>query len=238
MPSRIRGRFSQGDYIENERGFNTDGVNFFPAAAVYGSEAPGAFMLAAFNSPKNDSHGHSGLREKNRKTAPAPGMAGRDASRRRFDRFGRMDPSWDTAWDADGRIDANGYTLEMAIPFKSLRFPDQEEKLWGLTRARNIPRSGEVDMWPSYSRDIPGLLSQSTPIVIRGHVEKGKNLEIMPVLTALKKQGQAADVQPGLNLKYGLNSDLTVDAAINPDFSQVEADVPQIDINLRYALRY
>ncbi|MGD0783698.1 MAG: DUF5916 domain-containing protein [Candidatus Aminicenantales bacterium] len=126
----------------------------------------------------------------------------------------------------------------MAIPFKSLRFPDQEEKLWGLTRARNIPRSGEVDMWPSYSRDIPGLLSQSTPIVIRGHVEKGKNLEIMPVLTALKKQGQAADVQPGLNLKYGLNSDLTVDAAINPDFSQVEADVPQIDINLRYALRY
>ena len=149
-----------------------------------------------------------------------------------------MDPSWDTAWEAEGRIDAGGYTLEMAIPFKSLRFPDREEKLWGLTLARNIPRTGEVDMWPAYSRDIPGLLAQSSPIMVRGDVEKGKNLEIMPVLTALKKQGQKADVQPGVNLKYGLNSDLTLDAAINPDFSQVEADVPQIDINLRYALRY
>ena len=149
-----------------------------------------------------------------------------------------MDPSWDTAWEADGRIDAHGYTVEMAIPFKSLRFPDRDEKFWGLTLARNIPGTGEVDMWPAYSRDIPGLLAQSVPIMIKGQVEKGKNLEIMPVLTALKKQGQKADIQPGLNLKYGLNSDLTLDAAINPDFSQVEADVPQIDINLRYALRY
>jgi hypothetical protein len=149
-----------------------------------------------------------------------------------------MDSSWDTVWEADGRIDEGGYTVEIAIPFKSLRFPDKELKLWGLSLGRNIPRTGEVDLWPSFSRDIPGLLAQSGTILVRGTVEKGKNLEIMPVLTGLKKQGKAADIQPGVNLKYGLNSDLTIDAAINPDFSQVEADVPQIDINLRYALRY
>jgi hypothetical protein len=149
-----------------------------------------------------------------------------------------MDPSWDTVWEAEGKVDSQGYTVEMAIPFKSLRFPDREEKLWGLTMARNMPRTGEVDLWPTFSRDIPGMLSQSSSILIKGAVEKGNNLEIMPIVTALKKQGQKADIQPGINLKYGLNSDLTLDAAINPDFSQVEADVPQIDINLRYALRY
>jgi hypothetical protein len=149
-----------------------------------------------------------------------------------------MDPSWDTAWEAEGRVDGEGYTVEMAIPFKSLRFPDREEKTWGLTLARNMPGKGEIGLWPAFSRDIPGLLAQSAPILIRGAVEKGKNFELMPVLTGLQKQGGKVDLQPGLNLKYGLNSDLTIDAAINPDFSQVEADVPQIDINLRYALRY
>jgi hypothetical protein len=149
-----------------------------------------------------------------------------------------MDSSWDTVWEAEAKTDAGGYTVEMAIPFKSLRFPDQEQKIWGLTLGRNVPRTGEVDLWPSFSRDIPGLLSQSGQILIRGRVEKGNNLEIMPVVTALKLEGEKLDVQPGANIKYGLNSNLTLDAAINPDFSQVEADAPQIDVNLRYALRY
>ncbi|MCX6558894.1 MAG: DUF5916 domain-containing protein [Candidatus Aminicenantes bacterium] len=149
-----------------------------------------------------------------------------------------MDDSWDTDWNSEGRIDDQGYTVELAIPFKSLRFPDQDEKVWGLTLARNIPRIGEIGMWPSFSRDIPGLIAQSNPIVIRGSVERGNNLELMPVATALKREGSGIDFQPGLNLKYGLKSDLTLDATINPDFSHIEADAPQIDINLRYALRY
>jgi len=149
-----------------------------------------------------------------------------------------MDDSWDTVWEADGRVDDRGYTIEMAIPFKSLRFPDKAEKTWGLTLARNNPRTGGIDLWPSYSRDIPGLIAQCGQIVIKGDVEKGNNLEIMPVATALKKQGQGIDFQPGVNLKYGLKSDLTLDATINPDFSHIEADAPQIDVNLRYALRY
>ncbi len=149
-----------------------------------------------------------------------------------------MDDSWDAAWDSDGKIDDLGYTIELAIPFKSLRFPDQDEKIWGLTLARNLPRQGGIDMWPSFSRDIPGLIAQSNPIVLRGPVERGNNLELMPIATALKQQGRGIDFQPGINLKYGLKSDLTLDATINPDFSHIEADAPQVDINLRYALRY
>ena len=60
----------------------------------------------------------------------------------------------------------------------------------------------------------------------------------MPVLTALKREGDKLDLEPGVNLKYGINSDMTLDLTANPDFSHIEADAPQIDVNLRYALRY
>jgi len=149
-----------------------------------------------------------------------------------------MDLSWDAVWTSEARVDAKGYTVEMAIPFKSLRFQDREEKVWGLTIGRNLPRNGEIIIWPEYSRSVPGLLSQSAQILVRGDVEKGGNLEVMPVATSLKREGKAFDIQPGANIKYGVNSAFTLDFALNPDFSQIEADAPQIDVNLRYALRY
>jgi hypothetical protein len=149
-----------------------------------------------------------------------------------------MDDSWDTAWESDGKVDKGGYSVEMAIPFKSLRFPDAATKTWGLVLGRSIPRSGEIVLWPSFSRQIPGLLTQGGEIVIRGEVERGKNLEVMPVVTSLKREGESIDFEPGVNLKYGLKSDLTLDATLNPDFSHIEADAPQIDVNLRFALRY
>jgi len=149
-----------------------------------------------------------------------------------------MDDSWDTVFASDGTVDAEGYTVEMAIPFKSIRFPDQETKSWNIVLARNLPRKGEIILWPSYSRDIPGLLSQGRIWRIQGRVEKGKNLEVMPILTSLQRQGESLNVQPGVNLKYGVSSNMTLDFTANPDFSHIEADAPQIDVNLRYALRY
>jgi hypothetical protein len=149
-----------------------------------------------------------------------------------------IDDSWDTVFASDGRIDDLGYTVEAAIPFKSFRFPDTEDKLWNIVLGRNLPRTGEIIIWPTFSREIPGLLSQGGQFLVRGKVEKGKNLEIMPVLTALKREGEKLDLEPGVNLKYGINSDMTLDLTANPDFSHIEADAPQIDVNLRYALRY
>jgi hypothetical protein len=150
----------------------------------------------------------------------------------------RMDDSWDTVFYSNGKIDEEGYTVEAAFPFKSFRFPDEEKKTWGLTLGRNIPRKGEVILWPEFSRKIPGLLSQAKEILILGEVEKGKNFELMPIMTSLKTKDDKIDIQPGMNFKWGISSDVTMDLTINPDFSQIEADVPQIDVNLRYALRY
>jgi len=149
-----------------------------------------------------------------------------------------MDPSWDTVFYSEGMIDEDGYTVEIAVPFKSIRFPDRDDKIWGITLGRTIARSGELILWPPMSRSIPGLLTQAEEMIIRGEVEKGKNFELMPIFTSLKTKGAKADAQPGINFKWGISSDLTMDLTVNPDFSQIEADVPQIDFNQRFALYY
>lgn len=149
-----------------------------------------------------------------------------------------MDLSWDAVFRSDGKLDSEGYTVEIAIPFKSIRFPDEEEKVWNLFLGRSIARSGEIITWPVLSRKIPGLIGQSQPVVIRGEVERSGNFELMPVFTSLKTSEQKVDAQPGLNFKWGIRSDFILDLTVNPDFSHIEADAPQIDVNRRFALYY
>ncbi|MCD6193200.1 MAG: carbohydrate binding family 9 domain-containing protein [Candidatus Aminicenantes bacterium] len=149
-----------------------------------------------------------------------------------------LNASWDTVFYSDGQIDDQGYIIEVAIPFKSLRFPNTPEKKWGLVLGRTIARSGEIIIWPTMTKSIPGLLTQEGEFVIRGEVEKGRNFEFMPILTTLKTSEKKIDLQPGLNFKWGISSDITLDLTLNPDFSQIEADAPQIDVNRRFALYY
>jgi hypothetical protein len=149
-----------------------------------------------------------------------------------------MDDSWDAVFYSDGKINSQGYTVEMALPFKSIRFPDSREKVWGLTLGRTVARNGEIIIWPPMSKSRPGLLCQEEEIRISGQVEKGKNIEIMPIFTSLKTKSNDINPQPGLNFKYGISSDITLDMTVNPDFSQIEADTPQIDMNKRFALYY
>ncbi|OGD16210.1 MAG: hypothetical protein A2W20_03160 [Candidatus Aminicenantes bacterium RBG_16_66_30] len=154
-----------------------------------------------------------------------------------------MDASWDTVFFSDGKVDAEGYTVEAAIPFKSLRFPDVELKTWNIVLGRNLPRTGEIIIYPQYSRDIPGLLSNGRPYIIEGAVERSRNVEVMPFVTSLHRGGETVEgkkfaFEPGANFKLGLSSNTTLDMTANPDFSQIEADEPRIDYNLRYALRY
>jgi hypothetical protein len=149
-----------------------------------------------------------------------------------------MDDSWDTVFLSDGKVDAEGFTVEAAIPFKSLRFPAGDVQTWNIVLGRNLPRTGEVIMYPQYSRDIPGLLSNGRTFTIRGALERSHNFEVMPFATSLKREGERLKFDPGANFKLGVSSNMTVDLTANPDFSQIEADEPKIDYNLRYALRY
>jgi len=152
--------------------------------------------------------------------------------------FQDFDRSWDTFLLTNAARNGEGYTVEMSIPFKSLRFPSRNPQTWGLQIKREIRRKSEEIYWAPRSRNVNGFLVQAGTIEIDGTIEQGKNIEIMPVVTGLKQNGQKLDPEAGLNFKYGITSDLTADVTINPDFSQVEADMPQNDVNQRYALYY
>jgi hypothetical protein len=152
--------------------------------------------------------------------------------------FDKIDKTWDTFFISDAQIDELGYTVEMQVPFKSLRFPDSTSQIWGLQIKREIRRKNEEIYWAPRSRDVNGFLTQAGTLRIEGDLERGKNLELMPVVTGRKTDEKGVNPKPGINLKYGITSDLTADLTLNPDFSQIEADIPQVDVNQRYELYY
>ncbi len=158
--------------------------------------------------------------------------------RRRGGGFSRIDKNWDTFFHSDATIDDEGYSVELSIPFKSLRFPDSETQAWGLQIQRTIRRKNEDIYWYPRSRNVNGFLVQAGQLRINGTLEKGRNLEVMPVLTGLKENSGKIEPEAGLNLKYGITSNITTDLTYNPDFSQIESDMPQINVNQRYALYY
>jgi hypothetical protein len=152
--------------------------------------------------------------------------------------FTRIDKNWDTFFHSDAVMDDEGYSVELSIPFKSIRFPDSSTQTWGFQIQRNIRRKNEEIYWHPRSRNVNGFLVQAGQLQIGGNLEKGRNFEVMPVTTALKEGGGAIEPEIGLNLKYGITSNLTADVTFNPDFSQIEADIPQIEVNQRYEVYY
>jgi len=152
--------------------------------------------------------------------------------------FEKIDKTWDTFFLSDARMDEKGYTIELQIPFKSIRFPDSPSQKWGFQIKREIQRKNEEIYWAPRSRDVNGFLTQAGTLQIEGDLVSGKNLELMPVVTGRKTDGGKVNPRPGLNFKYGITSDLTADLTLNPDFSQIEADIPQVEVNQRYEIYY
>ena len=159
----------------------------------------------------------------------------------------RGDSSWDALFDSGGTLVDDGWTAEMAIPFKSLRYPsvgDQAHR-WGFQIARQIRDKDETVVWAPLSRDVSGFLPQMGLLDGMSGLSTSRNLEILPTVTAVQvgnldttTGGFPKESQPegGVNLKYGLTSNLTLDFTFNPDFSQIESDRPQIEVNQRFPL--
>ncbi|MDP6579482.1 MAG: FlgO family outer membrane protein [Vicinamibacterales bacterium] len=159
----------------------------------------------------------------------------------------RGDSSWDALFDSGGTLVDDGWTAEMAIPFKSLRYPsvgDQAHR-WGFQIARQIRDKDETVVWAPLSRDVSGFLPQMGLLDGMSGLSTSRNLEILPTVTAVQvgnldttTGGFPEESQPegGINLKYGLTSNLTLDFTFNPDFSQIESDRPQIEVNQRFPL--
>lgn len=163
---------------------------------------------------------------------------------------GSEDWSWDAIWASSGRVTEDGYIVEVAVPFSSLRFPRTPGvQTWGFVATRDLPRSTRHRMRSAYTdRDRACLVCQFDKITGFAEITPGRNLEIAPTLTTLRTDARDAlesplrtgDVDPdaGLTVRWGIRPNVTANAAVNPDFSQVEADVAQLDVNTRFALFY
>ena len=157
------------------------------------------------------------------------------------------DRSWDALFDSAGTLVADGWTTEMAIPLKSLRYPAVGNRAhrWGFQIARRIRERNETAVWAPMSRDVSGVLTQMGLLEGLSGLSTSRNLELLPTLQAVQVGSlnttsgafpERAQPEGGLNVKYGLTSNLTLDFTYNPDFSQIESDRPQIAVNQRFPL--
>ncbi len=161
----------------------------------------------------------------------------------------REDFSWDAIWASSGRITDVGYVVEVGIPFRSLRFPKtQAPQTWGLILSRSYPRSvrHRIRSMPT-DRNNSCLLCQANKLDGFVGISPGKNVELVPTFTSSRTDERTdipdgpiesgdVDAEPGLDLRWGITPNLSLNGTVNPDFSQVEADVAQLDVNERFAL--
>ncbi|MCC7430855.1 carbohydrate binding family 9 domain-containing protein [bacterium] len=158
--------------------------------------------------------------------------------------------SFNAVWKSESKITENGWETEIAIPFKSLRFSNSEGQKWGIHFLRNRPRnSREQYSWAPSSLENPCFLCLAGTVKNIEKIEIGKNIEILPYVigtqtgsledtddASSKFKNEKIKGNAGLDVKYGLTPNLTLDATVNPDFSQVEADAAQVNVNTTFAL--
>jgi hypothetical protein len=156
---------------------------------------------------------------------------------------GGSDARFDTLWHTHGRLTPTGFVVWFAIPFRSLRFAPGETPVWGIALGRSFIRNNEKTFWPYISRREAGFVKQFADLEGLRPVSPSRNLEVVPYLSgALGRSavGETAkyrtqgDKRAGFDLKTVLRDSFTLDATVNPDFSQVESDDPQVTINQRF----
>lgn len=159
---------------------------------------------------------------------------------------GKEDHTVDLVWFSRGRIDEQGYVVEVRIPFKSIRYSGKTHVEMGVIFERQINRLSEIGTNPPLDpRQGPNFLTQTMALVFED-VERYRLVEVLPAVTAgrnsetdqgaLRSAGGESELS--LTAKYGITPELILDGTVNPDFSQVEADAGQVDFNLRYALYF
>ena len=149
-----------------------------------------------------------------------------------FDRATNVNEDWDGIWQAEAVIDEEGWTAEIAIPFKTLNF-DPNNPDWGFTVARAIPRKQERMAWSSYDRNI----DPSSAGVLSGfsNLQQGKGLDIIPSISLANNQNfatadQATSTDPSMDVFYNFTPSLTGVLTFNTDFSATEVDDRQVNL--------
>jgi hypothetical protein len=157
-----------------------------------------------------------------------------------FDDGRKEDPSWDVVWEAETSIDSLGWTAEIRIPFRVLRFAEKDEHDWGLQIVRRISRTQEHQYWVLIRKSESGWTSRFGHLNGVRNIRAGANLELLPYGVGSGRFVPASPAYPngrefksdaGFDFKYQPSTHITVDATINPDFGQVEADPAVLNLS-------
>jgi hypothetical protein len=156
------------------------------------------------------------------------------------------DYNYDIIWKSEARLTADGYAAWIAIPFKSIRFPNADRQTWGFGVARYIPGNNEASYWPYNTTRVEGFTQQLGLLDGIERISPGRNLQVVPygTFTRLHSLDQpdggvpsfdtTKDIRAGVDSKVILRDALTLDVTINPDYSQVESEDPQVTTNQRF----
>jgi hypothetical protein len=161
------------------------------------------------------------------------------------------DYSVDILMESKGVLTKDGFTIEVAVPFKSLRYEAGKNKQWGLHIFRRLKyKNNEYNSWMPDDRSVNGSLNQAGHITGLDEIETTRQLEVNPSFTVSESGRRTAFTfnndpagrfvndgikgEFGLTAKFGLTPTITLDFAYNPDFAQVEADAPISTANLRF----
>jgi len=165
------------------------------------------------------------------------------------------DPSWDAIWSSAGRLTSEGYQVEIAIPFTSLRFPRAEgSQTWGFQLYRNYPRTVRHQLGSiPFDRGRNCIVCQYDKLAGFEGVTPGRSLELDPAFT-MERIDETKTVsgdppraelgngkpkgEPSLSMRWAVTPNWSLNGTLNPDFSQVEADAAQLTVNKRYAIFY
>ena len=157
------------------------------------------------------------------------------------------DYSYDMVWNSAAKLTGRGFVAWFEIPFKSLRFPPTDLQKWGVFFERDIKRNTEDSFYPHITSNAQGILPQAADMDGLEKVSGGRNMQFIPYVVGRGFRqlddrdptnpyfgGKHLEVRPGLDAKIVLKDSFVLDATLNPDFSQVESDQPQITANQRF----
>lgn len=169
---------------------------------------------------------------------------------------GEWIPSWNTVYRSRGQVVEDGFDLEIAIPFRSLKYPapkEGEAQTWGLMITRKIPSEGYKYGFPLMQNNHPSIFAQAAPLVGVRPPSTGSGVDLVAGLTA-RVEGTRESVTdpmvwsdadpwtevvtPSVDARFGLSPNIGVAATVNPDFSEVEADITPVVLNQRFAFRF
>ena len=163
---------------------------------------------------------------------------------------GEFSFSWNTAFTTRGHITDDGYEIEMLFPWRSLKYTAGEsEQTWGVVVTRVLPSLGAKYSFPLIEDGHPRVMTLAAPLRGVAPPRRGSGLELIPGLTAgqawPREDGSRTGfdrwdqvLRPSADLRFGITPDLGITATLNPDFSQVEADVPDVRVNPRFAFQF